>query len=199
MLHQRLRVGRSDGLPRRRRDDVRGCVSERRVSWACRPLDAHDLEAFQRLRVDALTREQRAFGSSPDEHLALGPDEVARRLRPTDDNFVIGAFEGAALVGTAGFRREDGRKSRHKALVWGVYVDPSHRGRGIGQEIMLRLIERARSIGAVERLLLCVTTDDRAAHRLYLRLGFVVYGTESHALKLADGAYVDENLMVLAL
>jgi ribosomal protein S18 acetylase RimI-like enzyme len=166
---------------------------------AYRTLEAHDLEAFQRVRVDGLTREQRAFGRSPDEHLALAPDDVARRLGPTDDQFVIGAFDGAALVGIAGFHREDGRKSRHKALVWGVYVAPSHRGQGIGQEMMLRLIARARSAGGVERLLLGVTTDDTAARRLYLRLGFTVYGTEVHAIKLADGAYVDEDLMVLAL
>jgi hypothetical protein len=50
-----------------------------------------------------------------------------------------------------------------------------------------------------ERRLRNVTTDDAAARRLYLRLGFVVYGTETHALKLADGAYVDENFMVFAL
>jgi ribosomal protein S18 acetylase RimI-like enzyme len=65
--------------------------------------------------------------------------------------------------------------------------------------MMLRLIERARSVGAVERLLLGVTTDDTPARRLYLRLGFAVYGTEVHSIKLADGAYVDEDLMVLAM
>jgi ribosomal protein S18 acetylase RimI-like enzyme len=102
-------------------------------------------------------------------------------------------------VGIAGFHREDGRKSRHKALVWGVYVDPSYRGQGIGREVMTRLIARARSVGGVERLLLGVTTDDAPARRLYLSLGFSVYGTEIHAIKLGDGAYVDEDLMALAL
>lgn len=143
--------------------------------------------------------EPRAFGSSPEEHDALDEAALARRITPSDDGFVIGVFDGDALVGTAGVRREDGRKSRHKAFVWGVYVTPRARGRGLGRRAMERAIERARTLSGVERLNLTVTHDDSAARRLYLALGFTVYGTERAALKLDDGTTIDEDLMALAL
>jgi len=41
----------------------------------------------------------------------------------------MGAFDGAGLIGSAGFAREPRPKTRHKAFIWGVCVIPSYRGR----------------------------------------------------------------------
>ncbi|MDV3223334.1 GNAT family N-acetyltransferase, partial [Intrasporangium sp.] len=50
-------------------------------------------------------------------------------------------------------------------------VDSSARGRGIGEALMLRCVERARDLGLVA-LALSTQPSMRAAHRIYERLGF---------------------------
>ncbi len=48
-----------------------------------------------------------------------------------------------------------------------LYVDEGHRRKGIGRELVLQAVARARDRGAVE-----VTVPTRRAHSFYLRLGF---------------------------
>jgi ribosomal protein S18 acetylase RimI-like enzyme len=50
-------------------------------------------------------------------------------------------------------------------------VDASARGRGIGDALMLRCVERARDLG-LSALALSTQPSMRAAHRIYERLGF---------------------------
>jgi GNAT superfamily N-acetyltransferase len=94
--------------------------------------------------------------------------------------------------------RETRRKTRHKAGVWGVYLAPELRGRGIGRQLLTALIAHARTVPGVERLTLAVTTAQPAAQALYRTLGFVPWGTEPAALMLG-AEYLDEEYLVLVL
>ncbi len=161
-----------------------------------RILTADDASAFSSLRLAALERETSAFSSSPEEHRTLSLGEVRARLSPDlEDSFVVGAFDGEQLVGTAGFYREKGLKTRHKGRVWGVYVTLGERGKGVGRAILQMLLERAALIG-VEQIGLSVTTTQTAAIGLYRSLGFESWGCEPKALKIGD-RYLDEEYMVL--
>ena len=51
-------------------------------------------------------------------------------------------------------------------------VDPAAQGRGIGEALMLRCVERAKELG-LAGLALSTNPSMLAAHRLYQRLGFV--------------------------
>lgn len=164
-----------------------------------RALQRADLDQFLLLRRERLEREPRAFGESLAEHDATPPEHFARRLESSnDDQFVIGAFEGANLVGMAGFARNMRIKSRHKAVIWGVYVQPTWRNQGVARGVLVTLLERAKKNPHVEKVMLTVASDQIAARRLYKSLGFEVFGHEKHALQI-DGAYVDEDQMVLWL
>jgi len=164
-----------------------------------RVLTADDADAYWHCRLEALEREPEAFGSSPEDHRKLSPDEIRRRL--ADDpanNFVIGAFVDGELVGTAGFVREQGIKRRHKGRIWGVYVKVAMRGRGIGRSMLKLLLERAAGIDGVEQIVLSVVARQDAAVTLYRSLGFETWGREAEALKIGD-KYVDEEYMVLRM
>ena len=163
-----------------------------------RALTRADLDQFQRIRRERLEREPRAFGESLSEHDATPKEVIAKRLdTSSDDQFVIGAFgPGGHLIGMAGFARNLRPKSRHKALIWGVYVQPTWRNQGVARAILTTLIERAKKNPAVEKIMLTVASDQVAARRLYKSLGFEVFGHEKHALKV-DESYVDEDHMVL--
>src|SRR5271167_1935688 len=116
-------------------------------------LTAEDAEVYYAVRAEALESEPEAFSSSPEEHSKLDLNEIRRRLAGDPaNNFVAGAFVGGKLSGTAGFHRQTGPKTRHKGMVWGVYLAASLRGKGIGRRMMTILLERASKIEGVEQI-----------------------------------------------
>ncbi len=99
------------------------------------------------------------------------------------------------MIGTVGFVRSIRRKERHKARIWGVYVDQAQRGQGIARRLMSEVLERAKSVADLDHIILTVSDQQTAAKSLYSSLGFTVFGHERCALKVGD-TYVDEDYMI---
>jgi ribosomal protein S18 acetylase RimI-like enzyme len=164
-----------------------------------RRLQSGDAEAMRNLRSEALEREPSSFGESLEEFLRMTVEEHASRLGDgSDDRFIFGAFDGDALIATAGFFREQREKRRHKGTVWGVYVSPEFRGRGIARAVMTELLNAARRLPGLEFVYLSVTSSNPAARKLYESVGFRAFGTEPRALAVG-GVFFDEDHMVLDL
>jgi ribosomal protein S18 acetylase RimI-like enzyme len=165
-----------------------------------RRLADSDAEPLWRLRFNALQTEPATFGESLDELLESTPETFAERLRSGgDENFVLGAFdEQDALVGMAGFYREQVAKKRHKGWVWGVFVSPPHRGLGIGRALLVSILESAQGLAELDSIFLTVATTQVPARSLYRSLGFRSFGIEPRALKI-NGDYVDQEHMVLEI
>ncbi|HEX4489509.1 MAG TPA: GNAT family N-acetyltransferase [Terriglobales bacterium] len=162
-----------------------------------RPLTRHDAEAFSRLRREALQTEPLAFTESLVEHQAKSREQIAVSLGSgQEENFVVGAFKDTELVGITGFFRLPKEKTRHKGCIWGVYIKPGFRGKGVAQSLLQTVLEQARPQPGLEQIILAVSTGRAAARKLYLSLGFEPYCVEPHALKV-DGVYVDEEWMSL--
>jgi ribosomal protein S18 acetylase RimI-like enzyme len=158
-----------------------------------------DAEAFWHLRLEALRNDSASFADSAEEHLATTVETARERLVKNDpiSNFVVGVFEDGKLAATAGFYRYSHNKERHKGHIWGVYVRPESRGKGVASALMNEIVRRARAIGGLEQITL-VASANLPAQRLYKALGFDSYGIERHSLKIGD-QYVDDVLMVLWL
>jgi ribosomal protein S18 acetylase RimI-like enzyme len=158
-----------------------------------RRLGAEDAAAYREIRLEALADSPHAFSSTLESEQDQPLDRFAARLA---DDFVLGAFVGARLIGIAGFYVQPRPKHRHKGMLWGMYVRPDHRSAGIGRKLVEAIIAHARQ--HVELLQLFVVADNLPARRLYASLGFVEYGIERHATKY-HGEYHDDVLMALPL
>ena len=172
-----------------------------------RALMAEDLEAYVALRQEALRDTPLAFASSPDDDFASNIDGLRESIRKApdwmifgafDDRLIGSAFDGRRLIGTAGLFRDRHVKAAHKLHLWGMYVTPSTRGRGLGAELMDAAIAHARTIPGIDWIFLGVSSAAPAARRLYERKGFQHWGTEPDALR-EDGQSVDEYRMALRL
>src|SRR5215469_12307970 len=111
---------------------------EQRGGMEIRELSEDDAPVYWPLRLRALREEPEAFGSSYEESVNRPLEQMAERFRlarQSSNGFTLGAFDGDALVGTATLSREEGRKNRHIAGVYGVYVAPEARGRSIGRAL----------------------------------------------------------------
>ncbi len=106
---------------------------------------------------------------------------------------IILAQAGDKLVGMSGVGRGHWPKTRHNAIVWGVYVNAAWRGHRIAEAMLEESISWSREHGIVV-LKLGVVTTNLAAIRCYERCGFTVYGREPKS-SLLDGKYFDEYLM----
>jgi ribosomal protein S18 acetylase RimI-like enzyme len=106
--------------------------------------------------------------------------------------------EPAELVAGAGILRMKRAKFAHRARLWGVYVEPEQRGRGLGRVVVSAAIEVARTWPGLEYIDLGVSANAPKAHRLYESLGFTAWGREPEST--AHGALrYDEIYMTLKL
>lgn len=165
-----------------------------------RRLEPAEAALYAGFRLAALARAPAAFSSDPAEErskpLAFAAARIRDAARP--DDFVLGAFAGGELVGTAGFVRGARAKERHKGSVFGMAVAPPAAGAGVGGALMDRLIAEARQVPGLLQLALTVSAGNAAAEALYRRRGFTVFGREPRAL-VVDGAAVTKLHMVLML
>ena len=163
-----------------------------------RPLTPEDASEFAALRLRGLKECPSAFASSHEEEVGTPLPELAARLAPQPDRAVLGAFDEGRLVAVVGIQREGMVKLSHKAFVWGVYVAPEARGRGVGMQVLDAALAHAASVLGVRQVNLGVNTSNLAAIALYRKLGFQAYGLERDYL-LVDGVFHDEHQMVCRL
>ena len=162
-----------------------------------RQLRDDDAEAYVELRRQALADSPLAFAASPGDDLAASAEDVRAQLRLAPEAVILGAFP-ERLVGAIGLYRDRHLKAAHKVHLWGMYVAPDHRRRGVGVALLQAALRHARALPGVTWVHLSVSSAAPAARRLYERAGFEVWGTEPDALRYGGQAVVEHH-MALAL
>lgn len=163
-----------------------------------RRLTPSDAAIFQAFRLAALQDAPTAFGSSFQEEKDFPASVIEGRLALKPDRGPFGAFQGEELVGLVALGRENMKNLAHKALVWGMYVKPEHRGKGIAKALLQEALSLARSVPELRQVNLNVNASNASAIRLYESFGFKSFGREPGAMFI-NGELHDELHMFLRL
>lgn len=162
-----------------------------------RRLTDGDAEAFSALRRLVAEDNPVPLGLSMQEELAR-PLQGFRDQLGAPSNAVFGAFVGTTLAATAAVAPSGPfASSRHKVVLWGTFVAPAYRRRGLGHKVVAEAIGHARQAGA-RRIHLTMYLPNPAARALYESLGFAAWGTEPEAVCI-DGVHHDGLQMALLL
>ncbi|MBM4179054.1 MAG: GNAT family N-acetyltransferase [Ignavibacteria bacterium] len=164
-----------------------------------RPLEIEDFTQFLDIQSAALLQAPEVFGSDYDWFAGLSilsKEQRYERYMNFPYQYLLGAIDpNGNIVGMIGYSSQGSTKTKHKGSLWGLFVREEYRGQGIASILVDSIMEIAKDVLEIEQLQLSVSTKNQASYGLYLRLGFTVYGTEIHAMKIGD-SYVDEYLMV---
>ena len=163
------------------------------MSHNIRPATPDDAAALAELGArtfrDAFAAQNRA--EDMDAYVAQTYGEAQQRRELVDPkNVALVVERNGVLVGFAQLRRE-----QEKVEIARFYVERAHHGEGIAQELMERVIDTARGLGA-ETLWLGVWEHNPRAIRFYEKCGFVDIG--SHPFLVGSDLQTD-RLMSLVI
>jgi len=127
-----------------------------------RLLTAADAEVYRELRLEGLQTNPEAFGSSFEEEKDISLESFASRIEG-QGTFTIGAFNQGDLLGVATLVQANKVKLKHKASIFAVYVSPKKRGLGIGKQLMVEVINQAKTLVDVEQINLTVVSSNESA------------------------------------
>jgi RimJ/RimL family protein N-acetyltransferase len=152
------------------------------------------------LRLEALSLHPEAFSADYELTAAEGAGLWAQRLEAYakgNTAAIAIACVDEQLVGMSGIGLGHWPKTRHTAILWGVYVRENWRGKHIAEQLINACLDWSAK-NAVNVVRLGVNVSNMRAIRCYSRCGFTVYGVEPRSL-FYQGEYYDELLMVKLL
>ena len=102
------------------------------------------------------------------------------------------------IAGTCTITQDKWIKTRHRANI-AVALLSEYCGQGIGSKMLEALIEIAGKMQYVEQIELEYIEGNSRARALYEKFGFRIVGVHPDAIKLKDGTYLNEYLMIKKL
>lgn len=151
-------------------------------------LGAEHTRAYRALMLHAYEHAADSFTSTPQER-SLETTEwwLKRIVNPHGLTVAFGGIDAGEIVGTVALEFSAKPKTRHKALVIGMYVLPQARGSGLARQLLQAAIDFCRARGDLRLMQLEVTQGNEAATSLYPNMGFEPFGLEPLAVLTPQG------------
>jgi len=153
-----------------------------------RALDPADVQPYRELMLEAYALAPDAFTTTAEEPAGEPESWWVKRIgHPQGTQVVFGAEAGAELVGTVALEFAVKPKTRHNALLIGMYVRQHARGEGVGRLLLDEALRLASGRPGVQAVTLTVTENNEHAIRLYEGAGFTAWGTQPMAIATPSG------------
>jgi aminoglycoside 6'-N-acetyltransferase len=129
--------------------------------------------------------------------------EVARWWGPPEDDFPLGDEDevtrltievGGAVAGMVQFGEEVDPKYRHASI--DLFLDPALHGRGIGTEVVRRVVRQLIDERGHHRITIDPAADNAAAIRAYEKVGFRPVGVMRRYERDVDGDGWHDGLLM---
>lgn len=155
-----------------------------------RPIRVEDADGF-RAALDSVARENRYLRLTEAPPVEASRSFIAANIAKGNPQLV--ALDAGQVVGWCDICRSDDSGSEHCGFL-GIGLIASHRGRGIGHQLLTQTLAAASPV--FERVELDVYSNNLPAIALYEKVGFVHEGRRRRAI-VRDGAYQDILTMAL--
>ena len=156
------------------------------------PRDWWDLRA---IRLGALRSEPAAYSSSYEETLAWTDDLWQERLADERRLHLLARAQDRPVGIVGGYTGSEAGDDS-VAEVFGMYVTPEYRGRGIGRLLLRSLLDRLSALPRISTIRLGVTETQLPARGLYESMGFRIVGKTAEGI-VANSQHYDELIMEL--
>ena len=151
-------------------------------------LTTADVIVYRALMLEAYEQAPDAFTTTAAEREAEPESWWVKRIGTADGlTTSFGAWKGSSLVGTVALEYAAKPKTRHSALVLGMYVQPQERGKAVGLALLNAAIAAVSARPEILSLNLTLTEGNASALRLYRSVGFVEWGTQPQAIRTDSG------------
>jgi ribosomal protein S18 acetylase RimI-like enzyme len=151
-------------------------------------LTAADAPRYRTLMLEAYTLAADAYTSTAQDR-AREPDTwwVQRVADASGLTVSFGAEIEGTLVGTVALEYVAKPKTKHSALVIGMYVQAAARRLGIGRALLQAALAHAAARPGVEVVELTVTEGNASAIAMYAAAGFQTWGMQPWAIATPSG------------
>ncbi len=150
-------------------------------------LTLEHLSEYKNIRLELLKVSPENFGSSYSEEVLFSEEMWVNRLTKKNIH-AFGKFIEGELIGVVLAVTNPRKKISHVATLNSMYVKEEFRGLGYADELVKHALDYLCNL-SIEQVLLSVVSVNKSAMNLYVRNGFVDYGTEEKAIKLNERYY----------
>jgi RimJ/RimL family protein N-acetyltransferase len=145
--------------------------------------------------INRLSKE-RTFIRFQGEEIPIEKEEeyIAKRMREIQEGKDVTLFlvVDGEVQGISGIEMQD-RTESHIG-VFGLSIDASVRGKGLGETLMRAVMEESKKLKGLKIITLKVKAPNEVAIALYTKLGFVEHGRLPLGTQ-HQGAFIDEAMM----
>lgn len=149
------------------------------VTISYRRLGPAGARAYREIRLESLKAHPEAFGAGYEEQRKLPKLMFEAAIEePVDERFVIGAYDGEALIGICGFLpfvSKDFAELERTGTIIQMYVRAAYRSRKIGLGLTKAVLEEGFKNPEIQQILLGVKKGNVSAQRVYEQAGFRTY------------------------
>lgn len=159
------------------------------MSITIKKITEEEWQEFSKIRLKALQTDPKVFGSNYERESEFSEDDWRERLRSVE-KAVFMLFDGETPIGMTGVAIDDNDPTGKTALLWGSWLTPEYRGRGLSGLMYKARIDWAKNNPAIEKILVSHRASNLASKFANQRHGFKF--TETHEKLWTDNVTEDD-------
>jgi RimJ/RimL family protein N-acetyltransferase len=160
------------------------------MNVSIRQLNEDDWREFAKVRLKALETDPKVFGSNYELESKFTEADWRSRLQASEDSAIFMLFAGDEPIGTTAVSVWRDDETKRTALLWGSWLEPDFRGKGVSELMYRTRIEWAKAHPTVERIIVSHRASNVASKYANQKHGFRF--TKTNEKTWTDGVTEDE-------